>query len=96
LAIDGKSYELQCVPGKWSEAQNFIWPGNALESSREEPVSTTGAWNENVFTAKIVFTQTPYVLTLKCDFSKDKVAVDPEFNVSFGPIRRPQLVGALN
>jgi CubicO group peptidase (beta-lactamase class C family) len=95
LTIDGKTYQLQCAPGKWSEPQNFVWPGNALENSREEPVSATGAWNENIFTAKLAFTQTPYVLTLKCDFAKNKVTVDPEFNVSFGSTKRTQLVGAL-
>jgi CubicO group peptidase (beta-lactamase class C family) len=94
LAIDGKTYELQCAPGKWSEPRSFVWPGNALEDTHEEPVSATGAWNGNVFTAKLAFTKTPYVLTLKCDFAKDKVTVDPEFNVSFGPTKRTQLVGS--
>jgi CubicO group peptidase (beta-lactamase class C family) len=94
--INGKAYRLECAPGKWSAPQKFIWPGTTLENSREENASATGAWNGNTFTAKIAFTESPYVLTLKCDFSKDQVTVDPEFNVAFGPTKRGELIGRID
>src|ERR1043165_6744450 len=93
VQMNGKNYPLECAPGKWSAPQNFVWPGTGLENSREEKASATGAWNGNVFIAKIAFTESPYVLTLKCDFSKEQVTVDPEFNVAFGSTKKAQLTG---
>jgi len=96
VEVNGKTYRLECAPGKWSAPRKFVWPGTNLENSREENASATGAWNGNTFTAKIAFTESPYVLTLKCDFSKDRMTVDPEFNVAFGPTKKPQLIGRLD
>ena len=96
VQMNGKNYPLECAPGKWTAPQNFVWPGTGLENSREEKASATGAWNGNVFIAKIAFTESPYVLTLKCDFSKEQVTVDPEFNVAFGASKKAQLVGRLD
>ena len=96
VQANGKNYHLECIPGKWSAPKNFLWPGTPLENGREEKASATGAWNGNIFTAKIAFTESPYVLTLKCDFSKDQVKVDPEFNVAFGSTKKPQLIGRLD
>jgi CubicO group peptidase (beta-lactamase class C family) len=94
--VNGKNYRIQCAPGKWSSREKLAWAGiSSLEKTRDEMASSTGAWNGNVLTAKIAFTETPYVLTLRCDFSKEQVTIDPEFNVSFGPAKRPQLIGRL-
>jgi hypothetical protein len=93
LELNGHQYQLDCVPGQWHDTR-FAWTGvSPLEAGHDEPASASGAWNGNSFTAKIAFSETPYVLTLKCDFANDRVAVDPEFNVAFGPTKRPQLVG---
>jgi hypothetical protein len=93
IEIGGKQFQMDCASGKWSETR-FTWPEiSPLESSHDEPAAVSGAWNGNTLTAKIAFTETPYVLTLKCDFSKEQVAVDPEFNVAFGPTKKPQMIG---
>lgn len=92
--IHGHEYHLPCTPGEWHETK-FPMPNNKLEQTQEEPAASTGGWNNNVLTAKIAFIETPYVLTLKCDFAKDQVAIDPEFNVAFGPAKQPQIVGHL-
>ena len=91
---NGKEYILDCAPGKWSAAKPFPWPStSALETPREEAASATVAWNGDVFTVKIAYTETPYVLTLKCSFAQDEVTVDPEFNVSFGPVKGATIKG---
>jgi CubicO group peptidase (beta-lactamase class C family) len=93
--VSGKDYNFKCAPGEWHDGR-FAWEGiSSLETSRDEAASASGAWNGNIFTAKIAFTETPYVLTLKCGFAKDQVTVEPESNVAFGPTKRPQLIGRL-
>ena len=57
-------------------------------------VAVSGAWAaEDVFTAKVCFNETPFVMTLTLHFDGDAVEVDQETNVGFGSTRRPHLVG---
>lgn len=92
--VNGKPYRLECAPGEWSAVQNFAWPPtSALESAREEKASASGAWDGAMFTAKIAYVETPYVLTLKCNFAKEQVTVEPEFNVAFGPTKAAAITG---
>jgi CubicO group peptidase (beta-lactamase class C family) len=91
--VNGKDYKFDCAPGKWRQGK-FAWAGiSALESEREEPAAASGAWNGNVFTVKIAFTETPYVLTLKMDFSGDALTVEPEMNVAFAAAKKAALMG---
>jgi hypothetical protein len=54
----------------------------------------SGAWAaEDVFTAKVCFNETPFVVTLTMRFDGDAVEFDQETNVGFGSARRPKLVG---
>ena len=56
----------------------------------------SGTWSaDNTYIAKICFFETPYVLTIKLDFSNDKLRLDSEWNVAFGPTKPGQLVGEL-
>src|SRR5262249_34944187 len=49
-------------------------------------VAASGAWSaENTFTVKIVLPETPYYTTLVFKFEGDRVVVDGEHSVSFGP-----------
>jgi CubicO group peptidase (beta-lactamase class C family) len=92
LRVNGRDYRLECAPQQWHDTQ-FLAPGSALEKSGDEAASTTGGWNANVLTVRMAFTETPQVLTMKCDFSKDQVAIDSELNVAFGATKMPALVG---
>lgn len=57
-------------------------------------VAASGAWtNENTFTVRIVLPETPYYTTLDFRFEGDRVVLDSEHNVSFGPTKPAQLVG---
>jgi hypothetical protein len=57
-------------------------------------LAASGAWSdENTFTVKIVLYETPYYSTLNFKFEGDRVIIDSEHNVAFGPTKQPQLVG---
>ena len=57
-------------------------------------VAASGAWtSDSVFTVKLVAPQTPYYSTLTFRFAGDRLLLDSEYNVSFGPAKLPQLEG---
>ena len=59
-------------------------------------VSASGAWTaDSVFTLKLVAPQTPYYSTLTFQFDRDRLVLDGDYNVSFGPTKLKQLEGKL-
>jgi CubicO group peptidase (beta-lactamase class C family) len=57
-------------------------------------VAASGAWTaDSVFTLKLVAPQTPYYSTLTFRFDGDRVLLDGEYNVSFGPTKLERLEG---
>ena len=59
-----------------------------------QPVAASGAWTEDdTFTAKLCFYETPFIYTMRLKFSGDEVRCDVESNVGFGPVKQAQLVG---
>jgi hypothetical protein len=82
--------------GSWSKSQNAF--ANGMDKFLGVPdhplLATSGAWPAgNVFLVKILLYQTPYYSTLTFKFDGDRVLLDTEYNVSFGPRNLPQLVG---
>ncbi|HUS36301.1 MAG TPA: serine hydrolase [Verrucomicrobiae bacterium] len=83
--VAGKDYRIPLASGKWSEPIRF-----AFAELPEQLVAASSGPD----VAKIVFIESPYVLTLKITAQNDgTLAVDSEFNVGFGATRRPQLIG---
>jgi hypothetical protein len=59
-----------------------------------QPVAASGAWTEDdIFTARLCFYETPFIFTARLKFSRDEVGCDVESNVGFGPLKQAQLVG---
>jgi hypothetical protein len=57
-------------------------------------VAASGAWiAENTFTVKILLYETPFYSTLNFNFTGDRLLIDAEHNVAFGPTKLPQLIG---
>ncbi|HEX3229222.1 MAG TPA: serine hydrolase [Pyrinomonadaceae bacterium] len=82
--------------GSWSKSQNAF--ANGMDKFLGVPegplLAISGAWSaSNVFQVKILLYQTPYYSTLTFKFDGDRVLLDTEYNVSFGPRNLPQLVG---
>jgi CubicO group peptidase (beta-lactamase class C family) len=79
---------LACGLGEWKKGR-FAFGRLPLQ-----PVAVSGAWTaDDVYTAKVCFRETPYLLTLRLDLSEEKLRVDASWNVSFGPAKLAQLVG---
>ena len=85
---DGVEQRIVCGHSTWQEGR-AAW--GRLQS---QPMAAAGAWTEdNTFTAKLCFYETPYVITVTLDFSDNKVRYNAEANVGFGPTKEPQRVG---
>jgi CubicO group peptidase (beta-lactamase class C family) len=80
----------------WTNSRGLFTNGldRALSVPANPLVAASGAWStENTFTVKLVLSETPYYSTLNFKFEGDRLLVDSEHNVFFGPTRLPQLVG---
>jgi CubicO group peptidase (beta-lactamase class C family) len=57
-------------------------------------IAASGIWSAaDSFTLKLVPYQTPFYSTLLFRFDGDRLLLDSEYNVSFGPTKLPQLIG---
>ena len=82
--------------GTWSKADNGFAAGmdKFLSVPAQPLIATSGGWSANdVLQTKILLYQTPYYATLTFKFEGDRVLLDTEYNVNFGPRNLPQLVG---
>lgn len=60
----------------------------------EQSVAASGAWTaDDTYVAILRFPETPFTATLHLRFEGDRLFYDSEFNVAFGPTKRPQLIG---
>jgi CubicO group peptidase (beta-lactamase class C family) len=88
LAIAGETIEVPLGQNKWQKLR-VRWG-----TEQEQSVATTAAWtNDNECTIKVCFAETPTIVTNKLSFEGSQVNVESQANVSFGPAKRPTLVG---
>lgn len=60
----------------------------------EQAAAVSGAWaDETTYVSRICLFETPHHLILKMKFDDDRLILDSEYNVTFGPTRQPQLIG---
>jgi len=82
--------------GSWTKSTGGFTNGMDKFLSVPTPikVATSGAWTaENAFTVKLALYETPFYTTLTFRFDGDKLLLDAEHQVAFGPTKLPQLVG---
>jgi CubicO group peptidase (beta-lactamase class C family) len=88
VKVNGNERKLLCTPNEWNPGRT-AWGRQA-----EQPVASTGAWTaDDTFTAKLCFTHTPFIATVKLKFTGDDVRCESEMNVGFGPTKDAPLVG---
>ena len=86
----GVEQRIGCGDGEWKKGRS------AFGTFPEQPAAACGAWTaDDTFTAKLCFTETPYLITLTLSFSGDNFHFDATRNVSFGPTKSGPLVGEL-
>jgi hypothetical protein len=84
----GVEQRLACGAGRWEKGR-FAW-----SPAPERAVAASGAWAaEDAYVARLWFHETPFCLTLKLQLAPDRVALDAEMNVAFGPTKQPRLEG---
>jgi hypothetical protein len=82
--------------GSWVKSRTGFTNGieRLLSVPANPEVAASGAWSaDSVFTLKLVAPQTPYYSTLTFRFEGERLLLDGEYNVSFGPTKLPQLEG---
>jgi hypothetical protein len=90
LTIDGSERRIDCAHGSWNKAP-VAWA-----RFPEAPAGASGAWTEdNVYTARICYYETPFIVTVKLQFGDSDVKVSSETNVGFGGTKESELVGKL-
>jgi CubicO group peptidase (beta-lactamase class C family) len=86
--IGGTERRIHCGRGTWQKGR-LGWG-----RLPEQPAAASGAWTENdTFTAKLCFYETPFVVTVKLKFAGGEVRCTSEANVGFGSTKEPELVG---
>ncbi|HOT91108.1 MAG TPA: serine hydrolase [Anaerolineae bacterium] len=72
----------------------WITGTTAFDDGRVQRVAASAAWtDENTYTIKLCFYETPFCPTITCRFVDDQLLYQFKANVSFGPTERPQLTG---
>jgi CubicO group peptidase (beta-lactamase class C family) len=85
----GVVQRLSCGRGDWRRGRL------AYAAQDEQPVAASGAWTApDTYTAKIVFYETPFNLTLSLRFAGDELVYDSEYNVAFKQTKQAQIVGS--
>ncbi|MDB4882741.1 MAG: beta-lactamase [Gemmatimonadetes bacterium] len=82
--------------GAWARSTGGWTNGidRQLSVSSRPALAASGGWTaDSVLTVKIAAPETPFYSTMTFRFDGDRLLLDGEHNVSFGPPRLPQLVG---
>ncbi len=86
--VDGVDQRIACGRGGWKKGRV------AYANFEEQPAAASGAWSDDdTFTAKICFYETPFIVKLTLKFADDHLLFDSESNVAFGPTKQPRLEG---
>ena len=98
LTVRTASGETQMTIGSnvWAKSRGTF--ANSLDRFLSVPsnplIAASGAWTApETFTVKIVLYETPFYSTLNFKFDGDRLLVDSEQNVAFGPTKLSQLIG---
>jgi hypothetical protein len=88
--FDGVERRIVCGPAKWQKQKGRV----AWGTLAEQPAAASGAWTEDeTFTAKLCFYETPFTITVSLKFSGEELRFDSDSNVGFGATKESQLVG---
>jgi CubicO group peptidase (beta-lactamase class C family) len=79
LKVKGKEHSIGLKQGEWQKG-TVAWAALV-----EQPAAASGAWTTvDTYVARVVFYETPFILTLTLKFNGDTVTIDREMNVGGG------------
>mgnify|MGYP003607737020 CR=1 FL=1 len=88
---------LDCGYGRWAAGELTFeksLTAPLLTTHGRQPVAASGAWlAPDLYQAVVYFRETPYRLTLTLRFKDDRLYLDLEYNVMFGPKKKWSLIG---
>jgi CubicO group peptidase (beta-lactamase class C family) len=89
------SHAIACGLGQWVRGRTgFQKRISTLFDREDQGIAASGGWgDDNTFTAKLCFDETPYTITATFKFTDDKLLLNFEHNLRWGEIKPPQLVG---
>jgi CubicO group peptidase (beta-lactamase class C family) len=91
---EGREHRVPVGLGEWRRGGTLPMGESRHMDESEYRVAASGAWtDEDTFTVKACFHDTPFCATLGLRFAGDALVFDREMNVGFGPTKRPTLVG---
>lgn len=89
---------IDCGFGRWSKGDVIFEKALTLPvggTNGRQMIAASGAWTApDQYTASVYFCETPYCLTLDLGFKGDRLTLDLNYNVAFGP-KKWQLVGSV-
>lgn len=86
--VGGAERRIACGSGEWKKGRA------AWGRLPEQPAAAAGAWTaDDTFTARVCFTETPFVVTVRLKFTGDEVRLESDANVGFGQTKDAPLVG---
>jgi CubicO group peptidase (beta-lactamase class C family) len=84
----GDEQRIPCGNGEWKKGK-FTFGRLPLQSA-----AASGAWTaDDTYSAKICFDETPFIVTIRLEFSEGKLRLDANWNVSFGASKPGPLTG---
>jgi hypothetical protein len=86
--FNGVERRIPCGRGEWKKGRV------AYATFPEQPAAASGAWTgDDTYTARICFTETPFIVRVSLKFAGDDLLFNSESNVGFGSTKQRQLVG---
>lgn len=86
--VNGTERRIACERGAWAKGRA------AWGRLPEQPAAASGAWTkDDTYTARVCFTETPFVVTIRLTFTGGEVRCESESNVGFGATKDAALVG---
>jgi CubicO group peptidase (beta-lactamase class C family) len=93
LHVAGQELAIPCGFREWQQSRAPFFAGKMAQFP-DEPIAGTFAWNgDDTCVVKLCAIETPYQRTLTLKFDGNRVLLDSELNVAFGPTKQAQLIG---
>jgi len=86
---------IPCGLGHWIRSRTaFQKRISNVFDNESQGIAASCAWlDDHTFMAKLCFHETPYTISARFTFERDKLLIDLEHNLRWGETKRPQLVG---